>query len=216
MFGAGRHSRYALVAPPLIMDFRSDDGRSFTMAGPFYLRRTPSQTTAALLPLAYYKKAGPALRLTAFPLFHYSEAPGERTVLAPLVYHDEGPRSRRTFVYPLYWDSDDPEGHSRVAFPFYWDFENHLTGSRFLLALPLFARYRKGESETNVLGNVVWTRGRTRRGRSWSFHFFPALSLESDGDDHFKWRALLGLVGRERSGDWHRWQVFWYWLDPSR
>ena len=52
---------------------------------------------------------------------------------------------------------------SRVAFPFYWDFENRVNHSRFTLALPLYARYRKGDNETNVLGNVVWTRGRSAR-----------------------------------------------------
>ena len=79
----------------------------------------------------------------------------------------------------------------------------------------LWVRYRKGENETNIVGPVAWSAGRTARGPSWSFHLFPAFSIESARPDHLKWRALYGLLGRERSGAWHRWQVMYAWTDPS-
>jgi len=217
----GRHgsSSYALLAPPLFMNW-AGQGESTTIAGPVYVHETPSATSVAVAPLAYYKSTEQSTRLTVFPLLHYSRTDDSETVLAPLYYHDRDPTSSHTMVFPFYWSAENVEGSSRVAFPVYWDFANAAGDSRLTLALPLYARYAKGSDTTNVLGNIVWTHGRSARGRSWSFHFFPAFSMESAYPEHLKWRVLMGMLGHERgyspsAGTLTRWQVFYFWTDPS-
>jgi hypothetical protein len=213
---AGRRgaSSYSLVLPPLWMDFRGPD-RETTIAGPVVWHEDPTSTAFAVLPVAYYRHSADALRLTVFPLFHYSSIGDSSTLIAPLYYHDHAPGSQSTVLFPFYWSHDDADSAARVAFPLYWDFHNRAADSRLTLALPLYVRYQKRDEETNVLANIVWTHGRTARGPSWSFHLFPAFSIESAYPEHLKWRALMGMMGHERSGDWHRWQVFYVWTNPS-
>jgi hypothetical protein len=211
---AGHHgnSQYTLLAPPLLMRW-SDAEHATTLAGPVYVSTSPRSTTVAVAPLAYYRGSDDSTSLTIFPLLHYSATENSRTVLAPLYYHDSDPTSSHTMVFPFYWNAHDPSGSSRVAFPFYWDFESG--DRRITLVPPVALHYRKGEMETNIVGPVAWSWGRTSQGPSWSFHLFPAFSMESARPDHFKWRVLYGLVGRETSGDWHRWQALYMWTDPS-
>jgi hypothetical protein len=213
----GRHgeSAYTLVAPPLFMRW-SDADSATTIAGPVYVSSSPHSTSVAVAPLAYYHGEGDSTSLTIFPLMHYSATQRSHTVLAPLFYHDADPGSAHTMVFPFYWNSYSETGSSRVAFPFYWDFESKEHDWRFTLAPPVYLHYRKGETETNIVGPVAWSWGRTAKGPSWSFHLFPAFSMESARPDHFKWRLLYGLAGHESAGDWHRWQVLYMWTDPSR
>ena len=211
---AGHHgnSRYTLLAPPAFMRW-SDADSATTLAGPVYVSTSPRSTTVAVAPIAFYRGSDDSTSLTIFPLLHYSATENSHTVLAPLYYHDSDPLSSHTMVFPFYWNAHDPSGSSRVAFPFYWDFENG--DRRITLVPPVALHYRKGEMETNIVGPVAWSWGRTSQGPSWSFHLFPAFSMESARPDHFKWRVLYGLVGRETSGDWHRWQALYMWTDPS-
>jgi hypothetical protein len=205
---------YTIVPPLLFGRVARADGSSTTLAGPVYVSATKDTTTAAVLPVAYYKRTPDTTRLTVFPLLHYSETPESTTVIGPLFYHDRDATSEHT-VAPLYYSSRHADDATRVLFPFYWDFENTRDDSRLQLALPLYAHYRKGASETTLAGNMLWTSGRTAKGPSWSFHFFPLFDVESAYPEHLKWRVLYGLAGRERSGAWHRWQAFYVWTDPT-
>jgi hypothetical protein len=63
--------------------------------------------------------------------------------------------------------------------------------------------------------NTLYQRGKGKNARDWAFHFFPLLTLESYHEDHFKWKVLLGLLGRERNRELARWQIFGFWTDPK-
>jgi hypothetical protein len=64
---------------------------------------------------------------------------------------------------------------------------------------PLYWRFAKTDSLSQLIGNVYYQERRFKNGLDWQVHFFPLFSYGETPDGHW-WNVLFGLAGYERSG----------------
>jgi hypothetical protein len=103
LFFAGRtgDSHYVMV-PPLLWSFWDDDS-SFTLAGPLYIRDTPTSKAWGLPPILFFGESEGSVYRVALPLyFHFSnEDAGTGTTVVGPFYNQYGPGWSSLGLFPL-------------------------------------------------------------------------------------------------------------------
>ncbi len=228
---------YRAILPPLYMSW--GDGATETTVSLLYFNRTrPDGYTRGVIPFyAESRKNDEYVRMITPLYWQWGELDADRGLLFPLAYWQrEGPSSlflsplvvrsvdgdahkKRLVVFPFWWQFDSPDSSVNVGFPLWWDFkwkDAEAQDKRLSILAPLGFRYEKPDESTTLVLNTYYSRGKGKNSAAWSFHFFPLFSLDRYHADHFKWQALLGLVGREREDQLSRWKYLWFfWTDPS-
>ncbi|MCS6798968.1 MAG: hypothetical protein NZ898_10635 [Myxococcota bacterium] len=190
----------ALLIPPWLWRFEDPEG-STTVVFPFYARvHARGLYTTWLTPLfGHYRN-------------HTRDAAG--TWIFPSIEISHTPHSRTFNVHPLLYSTNGREGRHLVVAPLYWDFERYASRSRTTIFFPFFWRFRRGETVSQLAGNVYYRAGRDDGEPSWELHVFPLFAYGERGraGDHW-WKVLYGLLGYERRGPRATAQLFWVPFD---
>jgi hypothetical protein len=232
---SGGRDGYDLGLAPVFFHGRRTDGRHYVHVAPLFWHwggkdeegtvvlpfgfshRHRDRYARAITPLFYQwgdRRVGKSL---LFPLAYFERQGPSSLFLSPLVvsHVDAVAGQQRLVVFPLFWRFASRDSQVNVAFPFWWDFSLRRASSRLTILFPLGFRYDKRDETMTMFLNVAYTRGKGRFADAWSFYFVPLLELASFNPQHFKWQALLGLLGRERQGRLARWRIFYFWTNPS-
>ncbi len=93
--------------------------------------------------------------------------------------------------------------------PLFWDFETYAERNRSTVLFPLFWRFRRGSTVSQLAGNTYYHAWRQGDVSGWEFHFFPLFAYGESGAHDYWWKVLYGLAGYERRGEYARGQVMW-------
>src|SRR5690606_9325044 len=105
----------------------------------------------------------------------------------------------------VYFGCSGYESHS-VIVPFFWDFSNPM--SRTTVVAPVYLRFAKSDSLTQLVSNILYTETRTRQGLDWKVHVLPAFSYSQTPNGH-SWNVLFGLIGYKRKASLSQVRFFW-------
>ena len=146
--------------------------------------------------------------VTFFPFYSHSKRYGvsETTWVSPLFRHHTDLRGWSTWILPVFSMGRHARDSHLVLFPLLGDFRGpdyHTT-----IAFPLFWRFEKERSITQVLGNTFYSENPSQGGKEWEFHFFPFFSYGESPKGHW-WNVLYGLAGYTREGSATKVRALW-------
>ncbi len=189
--------------PPLFWH-SSFGGRSTTIAGPFFARRTPEHHAYGLFPL-FVHDVNAQRSLTAFlPLLYYNrqDRDGRSGVLSLLLFYaNRTPDGTTTAIFPLYYSHVSKTGESAMLFPLYWHGANYAEGTSTTILGPLFWA-KTATARTGGLLPLAWFRRDQTKGET-SGGIIP-LFYAGRGRDSGSFYTLL--AGYHHAGP----SSFWY------
>ncbi len=237
LFAAGTRdgTSFQAVLPPLFLRKANEaEGTASMLIGPyyhwkkpgerghaiapfFYLKRATSGTTAAVLPLVYYKREDHK-RLLITPLggFHSDAKKGVfEGIFGPYAWHN-GPRTRgfailpifyrwtrpkeqstTTVIFPLFVRHVSPTESNHVVFPFFWRFRDEKQSS--LVLFPVYWRVReKAGFRADVVFPLYWDiRGKER----WARIIGPVFAHENKKEQLYQAGVVpLAYYHRNKAG----------------
>lgn len=184
---------------PLLWLYRDPDaGIDQKLLFPFYYSYTsPREDSWAVFPLGgRFVRHGISTSTWVTPFFeHEHSLTGWSTSLYPFAFFGRDRHESHTVVAPIFYDFSGPSSRSTVAFPLYW-------------------RFAKTDSLTQLVGNFLYTEQRYGKGVDWAVRILPLVGFGGRPDGHW-WNLLFGLAGYEREGRNTKARVFWVPIELS-
>ena len=239
LFAAGERdgTSFQAVLPPLFLRKANEaKGTSSMLIGPYYHWREPGQsghvlaplayyssgdkgTTAAVLPLVYYKRSQfGKLLITPVGGFHKDDKEGvfegifgpyawhygpetRGFALLPLFFRWEKPQeqSTTTILFPLFVRHVSPTVSNHVLFPLFWRFKDDKESS--LVVFPFYWRMReKAGFRADVVFPLYWDiRGKER----WARVIGPVFAHENKKEDLYQAGVFpLAYYHRNKEGSY--------------
>lgn len=200
---------------PLYLDARVGDGRELQAYTPLVWRYHNVESTATIgLPLFYdVHRFGESRSTGLLPLFmrNRSEVAHSTSFVIPALLtwwrtpDDRAVGSDGVF-FPLVWRFGGARSTTVVA-PLVWDFVRG--PSRTTVFAPIGARWRRSDGIHTLILNTYYRKGIGDRAGSWSFRFFPLITLARPRKQDIEWYFLEGLFGYSRQGRNRNLRLLW-------
>ena len=237
LFAAGTRdgTSFQAVLPPLFLRRANEaKGTSSMLIGPYYHWKEPGESGHVLLPIAYYKSGEKGTTAALLPLVYYKREQYKRLLitpvggfhsddkegvfegifgpyawhygpktrgfaLLPLFYRWEKPqeKSTTTIVFPLFVRHVSPTESNHVVFPFFWRFKDEKANS--LVVFPFYWRVReKAGFRADVVFPLYWDiRGKDR----WARVIGPVFAHEDKKEDLYQAGVVpLAYYHRNKEG----------------
>jgi hypothetical protein len=217
---AGTHTT---VIGPLAYASWGDRRAQTTLAGPWFDHASTGlageqRRVRGIAPLWLDAREDDRFLQAYSPLFWRWGDKGEQRAIGPGIWYSKAASASDLIVFPFFWDIARPSFDVTMAAGVYWSFawRGEASGhERSLLLTPGYARYDDHEETLHVAGPVAFSRGKGDHAAAWSTHLGPLLSLYSYHANHFRWKALMGVLGYEREGDVEQYTFFFVKTKPT-
>jgi hypothetical protein len=216
---------HATVVAPLAYASWGDRRAQTTLAGPWFDHQATQATgektsIRGLAPVWLDAREDDRFLQAYSPLFWRWGDDDAQRALGPGIWYAKDKSSADLIVFPFYWDIERPSFDVTMAGGVYWRFgwrkDRGEGADRSLLLTPGYARYEDEDETLHVAGPVAFSGGKGQHKDAWAVHLGPALSLYSYHADHFRWKALMGVLGYEREGDTEQFTFFFVKTPPTQ